>query len=139
MIHCAGFIIFHDDMVILVSTHRGNISFPKGKRLKGELPIDCAWRELNEETGLDKSHIKIIDDICFDEHTIKGDVSVRYFLAKLINKPDKFIFDSKELSNVDFYTIVEIYDNNIKMKPERIKILKDAYDYYQNYYKKNKK
>lgn len=37
--------------------------FPKGRKLKGELDLDCAIREFEEETGLRKENIDILDDL----------------------------------------------------------------------------
>ena len=54
---CAGFIIICEDHVLLVSTHKNIWGFPKGKRKTKEQHIDCAYRELKEETGLDTKDI----------------------------------------------------------------------------------
>ena len=51
---CACFVVFSTDctQTVLVETPRGNLSFPKGKREKGETDMVAALRELEEETGL---------------------------------------------------------------------------------------
>jgi len=66
---CAGFIVLAQGHVLLVSTHRGNWGFPKGKKKKKESLIKCAYRELYEETGLDEEHTVPIDteNIFFNE------------------------------------------------------------------------
>ena len=64
-----GFVVFNTDLsrVLLVKSRRGNWGFPKGKRELGETPIQCASRELTEETGLDYS---ILDTLENDPHHV---------------------------------------------------------------------
>ena len=83
VIPCSGFIILSNDKkrTVLVRTHRGNFSFPKGKRKKGETYKETALRELEEETGLREEDIVIQNISCFDELSYKGNPSVRYFVA----------------------------------------------------------
>ena len=66
---CAGFVVLNSDstQVVLVETHQGNLSFPKGKRHKDETDMQTALRELNEETGLTESDFEIIREDYIDE------------------------------------------------------------------------
>ncbi len=126
-IPCAGFIILSEDnsKTILVSTHRGNLSFPKGKRNKKETTMETALRELNEETGLTENDICQVDDIFLDELSNNGNPSIRYFLAHIKDQTHKFTFDSKELKEVKWYDCEKIKGlDNIKNK--RKKVLYDA-------------
>ena len=123
---CAGIIVFNTDQTILVSTDRGNFSFPKGKRNKTETNIQAAWRELEEETGLTNDHVRLFNDIYFDEKTDKGYLSVRYFVGVLIKPIDKFKFDKNELANVAWYKIDDAIRIE-KFKKSRKDILTDAY------------
>lgn len=88
--HCYGFIIFNEDRdeVLTVITNRGHHGFPKGKREKGELPLACAFRELNEETNLDPEDIKILPG-CISEVNDKGNVPTNYYYAVIKNKKKK--------------------------------------------------
>ena len=62
---CAGVVVF-DKMdaptqVVLVKTHNDVWGFPKGKRNSGESMLDCAKRELLEETGIHSELLVPID------------------------------------------------------------------------------
>ncbi|XWV25157.1 NUDIX hydrolase [Tupanvirus deep ocean] len=128
--HCAGIIVFKGEETVLVSTDRGNLSFPKGKRNKGETDIQTAWRETNEETGLTQDQIKLLDGVYFDEYTRKGNLSVRYFVGVLVKEHQKFKFDPTELANVAWYS-VENACSFEKLKKERREILEKAYEVYK--------
>ena len=80
---CAGIIVINVDETVLVSTQNGNYSFPKGKRNKNETSLETAWRELGEETGLEKKHVKLIDDFTIDELSDKGNIAIRYYILNL--------------------------------------------------------
>jgi len=131
--HCAGIIVFDKNRTVLVSTERGHFSFPKGKRNKDETEIDAAWRELEEETGLTKNNVELIyldaekmESYCLDEYSDKGNLSIRYFVGKLVNPIKKFKFDPTELANVQWYTIEDAM-NLDKFKQSRKNILQEAY------------
>ena len=125
---CAGIIVFSEGKTVLVATSYGNHSFPKGKRHRNETHLECAWRELQEETGLTKDNVTLIDDNFYlDERTAKGNLSVRYFVGMLTTKINKFTFDPKELENVSWFTIDEALHIE-KFKSERKEILKLAFD-----------
>ena len=128
---CAGIIIFNNDETVLVNTKFGNYSFPKGKKNKGENLIDVAWRELEEETGLRKDQVNLIDDYFIDELSNRGNPSVRYFVGITNEKINKFIFDTEELENVGWYTIEKALEI-AKFKNIRKQILKQAYEKISN-------
>src|SRR5438132_9606462 len=91
---CVGIIVVDKSRTILVRTDRGNYSFPKGGRKKGESDLQTAWRELNEETGLKEENVKLLDNFYLDELSDKGKLSIRYFVGELIK-------DIKELKCCD--------------------------------------
>jgi 8-oxo-dGTP pyrophosphatase MutT (NUDIX family) len=122
---CCGIIVFNNDKTVLVSTDRGNFSFPKGKRHRNETDLETAWRELEEETGLTKDHVKLVDDYWLDEFSQKGNISVRYFVAELTKNIDEFKFDPKELSSVAWYSISDAIELE-KFVDRRKKILLEA-------------
>ena len=63
--------------------------FPKGRRNYQEKDIQCALREFEEETGYDKSQIKIIQNLLPQEEIYTGSnfksYKHKYFLAKMNN------------------------------------------------------
>jgi 8-oxo-dGTP pyrophosphatase MutT (NUDIX family) len=123
---CAGIIVFNNDETVLVNTKFGNYSFSKGKKNKGENLIDVAWRELEEETGLRKDQVNLIDDYFIDELSNRGNPSVRYFVGTINTKIDQFVFDTEELENVGWYRVEKALDI-VKFKNARKQILKQAY------------
>ena len=74
MLPCAGFIIFtsNKQKILLIKTHQNVIGFPKGKLNKGEDSLVGAYRELEEETGINKSHVSKVSDESVDELSNKG-------------------------------------------------------------------
>lgn len=63
----------------------GHWGFPKGHYNSGESPLDCAKRELREETNLELEHLLFVDPI-LETYTIdRGGVvtkkTVSYFIA----------------------------------------------------------
>lgn len=124
---CAGIIVFDGDRTILVETERGNLSFPKGKREKGESTIETAWRELKEETGLTFDLVTLLPNVHIDEYSDKGNLSIRYFLGRILNSSDHtFTFDPKELAQVKWYPIPEALSLS-QLKSTRKEILRQAY------------
>ena len=124
---CAGIIVFNCDKTILVSTDTGNLSFPKGSRKNNESDIQTAWRELEEETGLTKDDVKLVDGLVYDEKSSKGFPSVRYFVANLVNETKELHFENpNELLSVGWYDVNDILKKD-KIKEERKAILMEAY------------
>lgn len=110
---CGGFVVFCKNHVLLVKTPKGVWGFPKGKRKPeiNEKLLQCAFRELEEETSFKENHIQTIDteNIYFDEVTDKGVASVRLFLAiaseMLKPKPQ----DPDELAEAKWVNIEDAY------------------------------
>lgn len=124
---CAGVIVFDQNKTILVCTERGNYSMPKGKRNKGETDLQTALRELEEETGLTKNHIELIDDFVLDEMNEKGNLTIRYYVAKLTKEIKTLTFDEGELDNVEWIDIEKAHKLE-KFMDRRKEILQKAYD-----------
>lgn len=114
--NCAGIVIFHDQKTVLVeSVKKGYLSYPKGKREKGESNLEGAFREVEEETGITESQIELLRDendepIYIDEKSNKGNPSIRYFVGRLKEYTNKFQFDSEELRGVAWYDFDKIKD-----------------------------
>jgi 8-oxo-dGTP pyrophosphatase MutT (NUDIX family) len=127
VIPCSGFIILspQNDKTILVKTHMGNFSFPKGKRKKSETYMETALRELKEETGLTEDDIIIKKDQYFDEKSYKGNPSVRYFIANAKKSDDVMTFSLDELEDSKWYDIEKVFLLK-KIKNSRKEILKQV-------------
>lgn len=124
---CAGVIVFNGDLTILVQTDALRYSFPKGKRNKKETPIETAWRELKEETGLNAENVQLISDTYYiDEVSCKGFPSVRYYVGRLIKDLPKSQFDPTELRKVEW---IEVENAMMleRFEDRRKEILKIAY------------
>lgn len=128
---CAGFVVICKGHVLLVSTHRGVWGFPKGKRENGEELITCAFRELNEETGLVASQITPIniDEFFLHEITNKGNPSVRLYLATTDDLIKPKIQDTEELLNAKWVKFDEAY--NLLIMKNRKQILLDSIEYIE--------
>jgi 8-oxo-dGTP pyrophosphatase MutT (NUDIX family) len=111
---CGGFIvIYNSQYVLLVKTPEGNWGFPKGKiekKLNEDL-LKCAFRELQEETGLTPDQIKPYktDTIWFDEITNKGMHSVRLYIAMIDQMIKPIISDTEELAEAQWIKIDDAY------------------------------
>jgi len=135
---CGGVIVLREYkdklQTILVQTHRGNYSYPKGKRDRGENIINCALRETEEETGISASNLSFLTDINgkvlnYLEYTKKNNPSVLYFVAFIKKDINQFTFDSEELSNVDWYNVNDVFKLTDNIKQPRIEILKQIVKY----------
>lgn len=133
---CAGVIVFHHrksqcSETILVTSKKGNYSFPKGKREQDESLWTAALRELEEETGIKDTQLKFYSNIFFEEKSEKGFPSVRYYLAEIIKFTKDFTYDQKELRGVNWVPVDDVYklDN---IKETRKDILKQSVEYIKD-------
>lgn len=122
MPNCFGFIVLDiiNKKTILVETSEGFLSFPKGKyeKKKDKSNLDCAIRELEEETGIYLNMIKIKPNMILSEFTPKGNCNIQYYVCELDSSFDKFIFDSNEISSVKWVDFEQI--NNLpNLKQQR--------------------
>lgn len=123
---CAGVIVIDVDekKTVLVCTKQDNYSFPKGKRNKNETTLNCALRELEEETGLKPTDIELFEHEMFDEKSDRGGLATRYYVAKLlVNKGVSF--DEDELKKVEWIKIDDVYKLE-KFKDRRKDILREV-------------
>lgn len=126
---CSGIIVFDHDKTILVKTYKGSYSFPKGNREKGETSIENAWRELHEETGVTKEYVVLLEGEYIDEYSDKDNLSIRYYIGKLVKYFDQFEFDHDELESVQWITI-HIALGLDGLSKKRKDILVEAYEKY---------
>jgi 8-oxo-dGTP pyrophosphatase MutT (NUDIX family) len=107
---------------------------PKGRRAKGETDIDCAMREFEEETNIDKSAYIVRKTIVLSE-TFKGTNNVEYqhtyFLATLkssagINLSQTLTsVQRREISEVSWKSLSECKACTRPHYSERIKIFEE--------------
>lgn len=144
----AGIIVIKQDQTILVQTHRGHLSFPKGSKdnidietgkkvyqitktnktkTRRETDFECACRELYEETGLSHDKLRIVPNITLDEMSNKGHPAVRYFIGVLDGDFNDFKFDGDELLSVKWYKITDALNMpDDKLKSQRRDVLEQA-------------
>lgn len=120
--------------------------FPKGRRNTNETDIECALREFEEETGIPKNYIQIVDNILPFEELFIGSNSksykYKYFLAIL--KDDIQITDEQllcnyqksEISKIEWNTLDECLSNirpyNLEKK-ELIQNINEVLNEYRLY------
>lgn len=65
-----GFLILrnHEQPEFLLMRHHDRWDLPKGHIETGESDFDCAYRELNEETGIRKDQIDLEPDYSYESH-----------------------------------------------------------------------
>ena len=82
--------------------------FPKGRRNYQENDYNCALREFQEETGIDKSHLTVIQNIAPYEETFTGSnyksYKHKYFLTFIENTEpiDMNNFETSEVSCMEW-------------------------------------
>lgn len=106
-----------DKLLLVKGIESPSWGFPRGKISKGEKDLDCALRELEEETGFDASNL--IDEDEFVERTIKGK-NYKIFIIKGV--PD----DTNFLPKVR-YEIVDIQWMDIKFLTKAVKTTSNYY------------
>jgi 8-oxo-dGTP pyrophosphatase MutT (NUDIX family) len=104
--------------------------FPKGRRNFKEKDIECALREFEEETGYDKNHIKLIENVSGFEEIFTGSnmksYKHRYFLAKIpyfISLDDKN-FQKSEVGNLKWMNYETARDHIRPYNTEKLEILR---------------
>ena len=112
--------------------------FPKGRRNYQEKDIDCALREFEEETGLSKNDIKIIENILPFEEIFLGSnhksYKHKYFLAYTENTNDNlYNYQKTEVSKIEWKTLEECLNSirpyNLEKKQMIININKVLEEY----------
>ena len=99
--------------------------FPKGRRNLNETDLDCALREFEEETGISKDELIIIENLLTFEETFIGSNNKaykhKYFLATLSQDIDNYNLDyyqKAEVSKLEWKTLEEcltaIRPNNLE-------------------------
>jgi len=118
-----GFLINNDLVTLEKLINESNTNwketeweFPKGRRNYQEKDLDCALREFEEETGLSRKDIKIIENVMPFEEVFLGSnhksYKHKYFLAyseKLDDELDNY--QKTEVSKLDWKTLEECLES----------------------------
>ena len=105
--------------------------FPKGRRNHLENDLVCALREFEEETGIRREQVEIIQNIFPIEEIFTGSnlksYKHKYYLANIKNnKIDVNNFQKEEVSNAKWFTLEECLDIIRPYNYEKIQIIKNV-------------
>jgi 8-oxo-dGTP pyrophosphatase MutT (NUDIX family) len=115
--------------------------FPKGRRNQKEKDLECALREFEEETGISKSSIEIIENVLpFEEIFIGSNHKAykhKYFLA-LFKESSNTInnlnnFQKTEVSKLEWKTINECIESIRPYNLEKKEIIQNINKVLQEY------
>jgi len=104
--------------------------FPKGRRKNLEWDIDCSVREFEEETGIPRTAINIINNIDFVTETFVGSngkkYTNKYICAKWNGTQDiGNNFDTNEIQDVKWFNTTDIFKIIRPYNKEKLKMIKD--------------
>ena len=105
--------------------------FPKGRKNFQEKDIDCAYREVSEETGLPRCQFHVIENIVPLEETFIGSnmktYKYKYFLANVFDMSgDLSNYQISEIGDVRWFTYQEAINAIRPYHGERKKTLTDT-------------
>ena len=105
--------------------------FPKGRKNYQEKDIECAYREVAEETGLPDSQFHIVENILPLEETFIGSnmktYKYKYFLANVLDTGgDLSNYQASEIGDVRWFTYSEALEIVRGYHGERKKTIEDA-------------
>ena len=112
--------------------------FPKGRRNFQEKDLDCALREFEEETGISKKNIKIIENLLPFEEMFLGSnhksYKHKYFVGYTENIQDNLnSYQETEVSKIEWKTLEECLESirpyNLEKKQMIININKVLQEY----------
>jgi 8-oxo-dGTP pyrophosphatase MutT (NUDIX family) len=112
--------------------------FPKGKRNHKEKDIDCALREFEEETGISKSKIIVIENILPFEEIFIGtnhkSYKHKYFLAYMTDTEEILDnFQITEVSKIEWKTIDSCLESIRPYSLEKMKLITNINKVLQEY------
>lgn len=89
--------------------HRGEVSFPGGRREAGEGLVEAALREANEEIGLDPDAVELVGEL---DHlaTISSAAAIAPFVGVLAERPAVRPASLEEVDAVLHVALVELCD-----------------------------
>ena len=108
--------------------------FPKGRRNFKESDIDCAIREFEEETGINKDKIKLIENIYSLEEIFTGSnlksYKHKYYLAYIDyeNSLDLSNYQKCEIGDMKWFTFEDCINHFRSYNYEKIDLIKRVND-----------
>ena len=101
--------------------------FPKGRRNPYETELSCALREYEEETGYDKHHLQIVENVLPYEEIFMGSnyksYTHKYYIAFSDSVVVKHKFQESEVSDMKWFTYEEAIAIIRPYNVERIQLL----------------
>ena len=118
--------------------------FPKGRKELKESELECALREFEEETGISKLSVRLIENLLgFDENYIGTNYSAykhRYFLAEYSNEQEESVneelfmkFQKNEVSKMKWKSLDQCLSDMRPYHLEKMRILKKIDTIIENY------
>ena len=112
--------------------------FPKGRRNNKEKDIECALREFEEETGISKNKITIIENVMAFEEIFIGtnykSYKHKYFLATIHENEDLLDnYQVAEVSKIEWKTIDECLNSIRPYNLEKKKLITNINNILQEY------
>ena len=108
--------------------------FPKGRKDRNETPIDCALREFKEETGMDVSKIKLINNIQPIEENLIGTNGIPYrhiyYVAEIYDNDIPNITNNNEIGCIGYFNYNEAQQLIREYHIEKKNILQNLFMYY---------
>lgn len=108
--------------------------YPKGRKNKNETTLECAVREFHEETNIDISKIKIINEIEPIEENLIGTNGIPYrhiyYIAETKETVNLINNNNNEIGNLGFLTYDEAQNLLRDYHIEKKQILEQIYMYY---------
>ena len=103
--------------------------FPKGRKDRNETPIDCALREFKEETGMDVSKIKLINNIQPIEENLIGTNGIPYrhiyYVAEIYDNDIPNITNNNEIGCIGYFNYNEAQQLIREYHIEKKKLVED--------------
>lgn len=116
--------------------------FPKGRRNQKEKDLECALREFEEETGISKEYICIVENVLPFEETFIGtnykSYKHKYFLAFIKEQDDlnnqPFIhFQPSEVSKMEWKTLDQCLESMRPYHLEKKQLIQNVYKVLKEY------
>ena len=108
--------------------------FPKGRKNRNENNRDCAIREFEEETNIDRSKFNVIDFIEPIEENFIGTNGLKYknvyYIAELKEKVDLSVEGNNEIGQINFFNYNDSIDIIRDYQVEKKEVLTSVYYYY---------
>lgn len=108
--------------------------FPKGRRDRNESTLECAIREFSEETGIDKSKLKIINEIDPIEENLIGTNGIPYrhiyYIAEIHDDLIPNITNNNEIGDIGYFNLNESNELIREYHKEKKNILRILNMYY---------